>query len=78
MRIPVPQTDHNHGVYHAAALEDQLARQLREVSAEVDRSECFDADERAEVYAIIEALQTDTRAHRKAIRLMTGQGGGDA
>jgi hypothetical protein len=72
MQLPTPQPDGGKGVYLAAALEDRLARQLSETSREIDRAECFDPEQRAEVYAIMEALQTDARAHRRAIRLLSG------
>ena len=34
-------------------------------------TEFFDDEERAEVYAILEALHSDGRAHRQAIRLIS-------
>ena len=70
MQTQVPQSGPEAGVY-LAAIEERLAKQLHEVSREVDRAEFFDDEQRAEVYAILEALHSDGRAHRQAISLIS-------
>ena len=78
MPQPAQPSNSAEGVY-LSALEDRLADQLSQASQEVDRAECFDDEQRAEVYAILEALHSDTRAHRRAIHLLSpGAGGADA
>ena len=58
-------------------LEDQLAEALAQASGEVARMECFDVEQRAEVYAILETLKTDTAAHRVMVDKLTSQLVGD-
>ncbi len=63
-------------------LEHGLAATLMEAADEVKRAECFDDEQRAEVYAILQALRTDTEAHRGMVELLARQlregGGGSA
>lgn len=47
----------------AAGIEDQLARTLAMAASEVAHSECFDSEQRSEVYAILDTLKADTQAH---------------
>ena len=47
-----------------ANLEGRLAATLTSASDELAHAESFDAEQRAEIYAILEALRTDTAAHR--------------
>ena len=51
-------------------IERQLASTLSAASDEIAHSECLDVEQRAEVYAILEAIQADSEAHRKAISLI--------
>ena len=46
-----------------AELETQYAAVLGETAREVARVECFDDEQRAEVYAILEALRADAQQH---------------
>jgi len=56
------------GVFsEVARVEEQLAASLTRTAGEVARSECFDAEQRAEVYVILDTLRADTEAHRRAI-----------
>ncbi len=66
-----------------AGIEHQLAAVLVETADEVKHVECFDDEQRAEVYAILQALRIDTEAHRAMVELLTrqlqrDQGDGDA
>lgn len=49
-------------------LEDKLAASLVNTADEVAHTECFDAEQRAEVYAILEALKTNTKMHRAMVK----------
>ena len=51
----------------AADIEARLAASLSETAGEVARSECFDAEQRAEVYVILDALRSDSKAHRETV-----------
>ncbi len=60
-------------------VEGRLFATLAATSDEVAHTECLDEEERAEVYAILHAIRSDTEAHRKAIRLIsTRRPAGDA
>jgi len=50
-----------------ADVEDQLAAVLNETAGDVARSRCFDNEQRAEVYAIIEAMRSDVESHRQSV-----------
>jgi hypothetical protein len=52
-------------------LERQLAATLSEAADEIAHSECFDDEQRAEVYTIVQALLSDTDAHRAAIEQLS-------
>ncbi|MGB2820239.1 MAG: hypothetical protein WBF17_04615 [Phycisphaerae bacterium] len=65
----------------AANAEDQLAATLMATSDEIAHSDCLDAEERSEVYTIVEAILADTRVHRQTIELLAHslpEGGADA
>ena len=62
----------------AAKMEDCLARSLSETANEVSRAECFDAEQRAEVYAILDALKQDMRTHRRSVGLWVNDLTGEA
>ena len=50
-----------------AGIENQVASTLVRASGEIARSECFDLEQRAEIYAILEALKADSEVHRALI-----------
>ncbi len=52
------------GLYVASNLEDDLADALTRTSNEVNYVECFDQEQRAEVYTILRAMTKDTQAHQ--------------
>jgi len=56
-----------------ARIEDQLASMLLRTSDEVARAECFDDEQRSEIYAILEALKLGTEAHRAQVKLLARQ-----
>ncbi|HUT61049.1 MAG TPA: hypothetical protein VNA25_24645 [Phycisphaerae bacterium] len=51
----------------AAHVEDELARSLSRTSRQVAQAECFDDEQRAEVYTILQALRADTNAHQELL-----------
>ena len=48
-------------------LEDQLAAALMRTADELAHTECFDDEQRAEVYTILDAMRSDSDAHRRAV-----------
>lgn len=61
-----------------SAVEEQLASALSATSQEIAHAECFDAEQRAEVYAILQALQADTEMHRAILKVLLRRPGGGA
>ena len=54
----------------SVSLEDDLAALLAEAADEVSRAECFDEEQRAEVYTILNTLQADAEIHRGIVHLL--------
>lgn len=52
---------------NVVGLEDRLAATLADTSREVAHTECFDPEQRAEIYTILGILKTDTNAHRETV-----------
>ena len=64
-----------------AGVEGQVASTLTAASDEIAHSECFDPEDRAEIYAIIEAISADSKAHQQALLMLgrqLGEGHADA
>lgn len=61
-----------------SAVEEELASALSATSREIAHAECFDAEQRAEVYEILQALQTDTEMHRAILKVLLRRPGGEA
>ena len=55
------------GLMNVAAMERGLAAVLSETAGDVARSECFDTEQRAEIYAILDTMRSDTHAHERAV-----------
>ncbi len=53
-----------------AAMEDRLAATLMTTAREVAHAECFDSEQRAEVYTILGTLKANTETHRAMIKLL--------
>lgn len=53
-----------------AGMEQQLSSTLKQMSGQVARLENLDQEQRAEVYAILRAIQMDTEAHQAAAGLL--------
>jgi hypothetical protein len=51
--------------------EEKIAASLVQAADEVEHADCFDTEQRAEVYTILKALQADTEIHRGMVSLLT-------
>jgi demethoxyubiquinone hydroxylase (CLK1/Coq7/Cat5 family) len=50
-----------------ATIEERLAKQLTQACKEVEHMDCFDNEQRAEIYTILKALRDDSAAHREML-----------
>ncbi len=55
-----------------AQAETKLARTVSATAREVAHSECLDEEERAEVYAILHVIQSDSAAHLEILSELPG------
>lgn len=62
----------------AADLEKKLASTLRQTTQEISRMEGLDDEQRAEVYAILETLTSDTKVHLAMAGMLAGKRGANA
>ena len=67
------------GFTRMASLEEGLAATLTRASDDLAHTERFDSEQRAEVYAIIEAIRANSQSHlamvsRLAEQIRTGKG----
>ena len=53
-----------------ANVESRISNSLTETTDELARAECFDQEQRAEIYAILQAIKNDTDNHRQMIELL--------
>ncbi len=53
-----------------ANVESKISNSLTETTDELARAECFDQEQRAEIYAILQAIKNDTDNHRQMIELL--------
>jgi hypothetical protein len=59
--IPVKTSD------TALGVEEKLAASLMKTKAIIAHAQCFDDEQRAEVYTILDALKSDCDAHRRIV-----------
>lgn len=52
---------------HIVNLESQITQSLTEAAQEIEYVECFDEEQRAEVYTILRAMLSDTKVHRSLL-----------
>jgi hypothetical protein len=57
----------------AVTLEQRLAASLAETRDRLAHAECFDPEQRAELYAILQAIIADTDAHCGVVGRWVGQ-----
>jgi hypothetical protein len=62
----------------AVSVESSIAEMLSRTSREISFSECFDDEQRAEIYTILHALDTDTQAHRQLVGRWVNQQTGES
>jgi len=55
------------GMSAITGLEDQIAAALAATASAVAKAECFDAEERSEIYAILGTIKADSEAHRSLV-----------
>ncbi|MBN1555962.1 MAG: hypothetical protein JXA11_14555 [Phycisphaerae bacterium] len=53
--------------------ESRIGAVLAQTSEELAHAECFDQEQRAEIYAILQAIQTDTINHRRIAEQLAGK-----
>jgi len=58
-----------------AEVEKQLAAVLGKSVDELNRSECFDMEQRSEIYTILATLKAETQTHRETIGHWVRDGG---
>jgi hypothetical protein len=51
------------GISAIVEMEKQIAAALAATSSEVARAECFDAEQRSEIYVILETMTADSQTH---------------
>lgn len=56
-----------------ARLEEHVGSQLNQTLHELDHMDCFDDEQRAEIYTILKALCDYTQAHRGMLAGLGGQ-----
>lgn len=66
-------TPDNQDLPNPAEVEQRLAAELDAASDEVARAECFDPEQRAEVYAILAALRDESHLHRDQAANLAGR-----
>lgn len=60
-----------HGLYlSATSTEERLKELLSETADEIAHTECFDTEQRAEVYSILEALKFNSETHKNMVHLL--------
>ncbi len=60
----------DNGLSHYIRVESEIANCLSQTTDELAHSECFDLEQRAEIYAILQAIKTDTKIHRQTVDLL--------
>jgi len=58
------------GPANLGSMEERLGAILLRTADEVAHSECFDCEQRAEVYTILETLKANTETHRAMVKLL--------
>ena len=53
-----------------ADAESRIGDVLAQTSEELAHAECFNEEQRAEIYAILQALKTDTSNHRQIVEML--------
>ena len=67
------QGDSGNYISDLEGIETSLASMLVETADEVAHTECFDDEQRSEIYTIIQTLKADTELHRSTLSLLAGK-----
>lgn len=59
----------------AAAMERSLLWQIRAAADDLQRVECFDEEQRAEVHAILEAIRHESESHSAIVQFLAARYG---
>lgn len=59
------------------SVESEIAESLSETADELAHTECFDQEQRAEIYAILQAIKTDTENHHRTVQLLAKKMNGE-
>jgi hypothetical protein len=54
-------------------MEARIAASLETTADELAHAECFDQEQRAEIYAILQALRNDSTNHQQMVRLLAAR-----
>lgn len=79
--MPASQIRRDEHFSNLEGMEARIAASLENTADELAHAECFDQEQRAEIYAILQALRSDSSNHREMIRLLAAkmaQGHNDA
>lgn len=63
--------------HRVSAMEELLAATLHDTAHEVAHSDCFDSEQRAEVYTILETLKANSQTHRSMVKLLAAKLAGE-
>jgi hypothetical protein len=61
-----------------AAREKSLLGEIAAAAAELQRVDCLDEEQRAEVHAILEAMRHDSESHAAIVEVLAGRFGQEA
>jgi len=59
----------------AAKREKALLSEIDAAAADLQRADCLDEEQRAEVHAILEAMKHDTQSHAETMQLLADRSG---
>jgi hypothetical protein len=65
-----PQANFVENLSSLETAESVIFNSLNQTTDELAHAECFDQEQRAEIYAILQAIKTDTENHRQMIQLL--------
>ena len=57
----------------AAAMENSLLSQIDAAADDLQRVDCFDEEQRAEIHAILEAMKHDSESHSAIVQFLTAR-----
>jgi hypothetical protein len=73
MKMSGMETRAEPNVANLASMEARIAATLSDTADELAHAECFDQEQRAEIYAILQAIRNDTSNHRALVDLLAAK-----